>query len=237
MLARAQFRLFVILAALTFACLPVSAQMNGVPASVTSFGFGGRETATPGVRASVTSLGPNGYGNNFSFLGNCCSNIFLPSHLNSVAASGRHHRRKDRSEVPVGVLEPAYVPYAVPYAEGEDDAVDDGAEEDAAASYIEPGNAERRNDMRPTPTRSSGRTANPAVAQAPVTAQPSTVLIFKDGHQSDVLNYAILGETLFDISSERTHKIQLADLDLTATQKANDDRGVDFEIPASAALQ
>jgi hypothetical protein len=57
------------------------------------------------------------------------------------------------------------------------------------------------------------------------------VLIFKDGHRSDVLNYAIAGDTLFDFSAGRTHKIPLSDLDLPATHKANDDRGVDFQIP------
>jgi len=46
-----------------------------------------------------------------------------------------------------------------------------------------------------------------------------------------VLNYAIVGDTLFDFGTGRTKKILLTDLDLKATQKANDDRGVDFQIP------
>jgi hypothetical protein len=71
----------------------------------------------------------------------------------------------------------------------------------------------------------------------PVRNQPATVLVFKDGHQSDVLNYAIVGDTLFDFASGRTHKILLADLDLPATHKANDDRGVDFQIPANTPPQ
>jgi len=66
-----------------------------------------------------------------------------------------------------------------------------------------------------------------------VTPQPSTVLVFKDGHHSDVLNYAIVGDTLFDFDAGRTRKILLADLDLAATRKANDERGVDFQIPES----
>jgi hypothetical protein len=72
-----------------------------------------------------------------------------------------------------------------------------------------------------------------------VAAQPSTVLVFKDGHRSEVLNYAIVGNTLFDfdLAAGRTHKIVLADLDLPATRKANDERGVDFQIPASTARQ
>jgi hypothetical protein len=46
-----------------------------------------------------------------------------------------------------------------------------------------------------------------------------------------------VGDTLFDFGAGRTHKILLADLDLAATRKANDDRGVDFQIPASSTRQ
>jgi hypothetical protein len=242
MLARARFRLFIFLAAFGFVSLPLSAQINGVPAngvpvSATPLGFGARGNPAPGtVRASVTPLGLNGYGN-WSFLGNCCSIFSLPAHQNSANASGRHHRHKDRSDIPVGVLEPVYVPYAVPYVEdGENENVndrpDDSADEDAEVPYAAPLTA---NDRVSTHTRTSN--SDLALAQAPVAAQPSTVLVFKDGHQSNILNYAIVGETLFDFSTERTHRIQLVDLDLTATQKANDDHGVDFEVPANASLQ
>jgi hypothetical protein len=46
-------------------------------------------------------------------------------------------------------------------------------------------------------------------------------------------NYAIVGDTLFDLADNRSHKIQLADLDLPATRKANDARGVDFQVPST----
>ena len=67
----------------------------------------------------------------------------------------------------------------------------------------------------------------------------SIVIVFKDGHRSEVRNYAIVDNTLFDfdLADGRTRKILLADLDLSATHKANDDRGVDFQIPASIARQ
>lgn len=55
---------------------------------------------------------------------------------------------------------------------------------------------------------------------------PSTVFIFKDGHQMETKNYAIMGGTLFDFSGTTLKKIKLDDLDSTATVKANDDRGV-----------
>jgi hypothetical protein len=63
--------------------------------------------------------------------------------------------------------------------------------------------------------------------------QEPTVLVFKDGHQLEVENYAIVGVTLFDLTPGHARKVALADLDLDATQKQNEDRGVVFELPAS----
>jgi hypothetical protein len=237
------------------AYLPVHAQIHGVPASVTSFGFGGSDNPNPGVRASVTSLGPNGYGNSRPVFGNCCSNFFFPSNQNpglffgsqfsGRQSSGRHHRHGDHSYFPVGVSEPAYIPYAVPYAVPYEVPYDEEADADSGdADYFHaPGPRNIQRNMEPPVKRAGSRdfasktTASakptPSEPEEPVTAQPSTVLIFKDGHQSDVINYAIVGDTLFDFGAGRTHKILLADLDLAATRKANDDHGVDFQIPAS----
>ncbi len=58
-----------------------------------------------------------------------------------------------------------------------------------------------------------------------------TVLVFRDGHQQEVTNYAIMGQTVY-VLDDRTQKIPLANLDVSATVKANDDRGMEFKIPA-----
>lgn len=76
--------------------------------------------------------------------------------------------------------------------------------------------------------------AAPEKPEEPVVAQPTTVLVFKDGHRSDVVNYAIVGDTLFDFADGRARKILLADLDLAATRKANDDMGVEFKLPPAS---
>ncbi len=60
--------------------------------------------------------------------------------------------------------------------------------------------------------------------------EPRTLLIFKDGRQMEVSNYAIMGSTLYLFSGDH-RKISLVDLDLDATRKANDDRGIEFRIP------
>jgi hypothetical protein len=210
------FELLVAVAFSIAACLYANAQLNGVPPSVTSIGFGGRPLN--GVPPSVTSIGFGGnYKNGWPIVGAsplASGSSFFDS-LTSVPTGSNHHRHhKDHGAVIVGVPEPVYVPYA---PQPDDDSVD------ADASVAPPlaASAGSRNAAPPVTE----------VADEPVVAQPSTVLVFKDGHQSDVLNYAIVGDTLFDFEEGRTRKIQLADLDLKATEKANDDRGVDFEIP------
>src|SRR6185312_3336448 len=73
----------------------------------------------------------------------------------------------------------------------------------------------------------------PAPSSAPAKAdnEPSTVFIFKDGHQIETKNFAIMGETLYDFSGTGLKKVQLTDLDKDKTTKANDDRGITVKLP------
>ena len=72
---------------------------------------------------------------------------------------------------------------------------------------------------------------NEVQAPAPVEDKsPATVFIFKDGHQLETKNYAIMGGTLFDFSSKILKKIQMDEIDSAATLKANDDRGVMMKL-------
>jgi hypothetical protein len=57
-----------------------------------------------------------------------------------------------------------------------------------------------------------------------------TLLVFRDGHSQEVSNYAIMGQTVY-IFDEHKQKIAVGDLDVPATVKANDDRGVEFRLP------
>ena len=74
----------------------------------------------------------------------------------------------------------------------------------------------------------------PPMPDYSVEVKPSdpTVLVFRDGHQQEVTNYAIMGDNVYVF--DKVHKkIALADLDVPATVKANDERGLEFEVPAS----
>src|SRR5258708_122379 len=86
--------------------------------------------------------------------------------------------------------------------------------------------------QRSRPAASDSQTA-PSVSPT----APPTVLVFRDQHKQEVRNYAIVGQTLWNFSPQRTEKISISDLDLTATTKANDDRGLSFHVPDSAQAQ
>jgi len=99
------------------------------------------------------------------------------------------------------------------------------------ASYIPPvsdapDQEQAANSTEDAPTTNSN--------SEPTPPPDPTVLIFKDGRQLEVQNYAIVNQTLYDLTPGRPRKIALADLDLPATQKQNDDRGVAFGLPSSS---
>ena len=58
-----------------------------------------------------------------------------------------------------------------------------------------------------------------------------TLLVFRDRHTQEVQNYAMVGGTLWIFSEQRATKLPLSWLDIEATTKANEDRGVDFQFP------
>lgn len=219
---------------------------RGVPASVTSFGFGGHP-GFHGVPASVTS---QGFGASNNFRG-------VPGHVTSFgfgARNGFHERPfehgRRRIHRPFAVYSPyyggyAYAPYTYSYYLNDEDYSDSAAYQAPAGDYREDDyrdNDYRRDDGRQVldedyraeltrPTEKSSEHS-----PEPVVSQPSTVLIFKDGHQQEVSNYAIVGGTLYDLSAGYSKKLQLEDLDLTATTKENDQRGVEFQLPTTTKL-
>ncbi|HVI10032.1 MAG TPA: hypothetical protein VND65_17220 [Candidatus Binatia bacterium] len=60
------------------------------------------------------------------------------------------------------------------------------------------------------------------------------ILVFKDGHQLEIGNYAIVSRTLYDLTPGHTRKIEMSLLDLEATERINEDRGVIFQWPQPA---
>jgi hypothetical protein len=69
--------------------------------------------------------------------------------------------------------------------------------------------------------------------QAEGRSEPSTptLLVFRDKHTQEVRNYAVVGGTLWIFNEQKATNLPLSWLDIEATTKANDDRGVDFQVP------
>lgn len=132
---------------------------------------------------------------------------------------------------------PAYAPYAYAYPV----AVEAPPAQPAEVEEAEPPAPtifERRAQAAPVRAAAPAATeskASPVASAGPAetTEKIPTVLIFRDGHQEEVLNYAIVGQTLYDLGTFVSHKIPLSELNLKATIKANEERGLEFNLPAS----
>lgn len=90
----------------------------------------------------------------------------------------------------------------------------------------------------------TGQAAPPgALASSRESAQlvseiPPAVLVFRDGHQEEVKSYTIIGNVLYAkadywASGEWTRKIAIANLDVPATLKLNQDHGYRFRLPSN----
>jgi hypothetical protein len=66
---------------------------------------------------------------------------------------------------------------------------------------------------------------------------PPAVLVFRDGRQEEISKYAIVGSTIYISnnywsSGAWTRKVLIAELDVPATLKVNQDRGANFALPS-----
>jgi hypothetical protein len=225
--------------ALGLTTLSMAAQINGVPASVTSIGFGGHGNKISGVPPSVTSLGPNGFGSRSPFFNEptCCINPLFPLNSNPRNISRHHHNGFSGFS--------GFVPfYTTPYVMLSPDDYEPADDDRGGPTIFDrrgSGQASRDSFRDDDRSRRDERESQPAApepvaqpAPTPVADQPPTVLVFKDGHQLEVQNYAVIGDQLYDLTPGHRRKIALSELDLTATATQNDDRGIDFELPISA---
>jgi hypothetical protein len=212
---------------------PASAQQNnsaghagGSPTSV---------TVTPHTGAFTP---PTGAAHNAS---SNWSTTHTTNHANSHN-NNQNHNPQHNGHYPYGY---GYgYAYGVPYAvdnSGSNYATDDSDADCQAGPTV----FDRCGSGPAAPPSYNAQASGPApVPQAAFADDPSpdsdpgpttpTTLVFKDGHQIEVDNYAIVGQSLYDLTPGHHRKIALADLDIPATQKQNDDNGNSFELPASA---
>lgn len=251
-----------LLAIALLAALPAAAQIHGVPPSVTSIT---PSRSTPGVPASVTSLGPNGFGGSccrVDFQFGSGQRHFGPGHHGhhrpvvpvyvpyyyypyyaaypttyTAPASTAEYEAEDeeppaptiyerRSRIAYSTDKDRYGEHYTDYREEERRRAQAEAQSDEERKAEE----QRQQDKRAQEEKSRSE-------EKPADQEPATVLVFKDGHHQDVSSYAITGDALYDLGQGRARKVLLADLDLAATVKLNDQLGNDFRLPSRPPKQ
>lgn len=220
--------------------------VSGIPASVTSLGPNGYGNS----RGHGHNFGNGNYNSMCSSGGalipsamGCTSTVFTNQFYGLPRSSGpvNLHSRGHHGQ---GAYYPVYVPYAVPVViEPEEPQPSmEALTGDSSAEGLALPPAYTVFENRPTtavkpsalPPIDESRVYHPGMTEPSETEtakQPPVVLIYKDGHQSEVQNYAIVGKYLYDISGFSSRKVLLSDLDLPATIKANDERGTEFALP------
>ncbi|MGO8786922.1 MAG: hypothetical protein ACLQVL_06000 [Terriglobia bacterium] len=105
------------------------------------------------------------------------------------------------------------------------------------------GYAESATAMQPEPPQGGEQAhlhatvpSGSAVAEPP-RELPTAVLVFRDGHQEEVRSYSIIGDALYAkadywTNGSWTRRIEIANLDVPATLKLNDERGSKFRLPS-----
>jgi hypothetical protein len=226
----------------------------GIPASVTSLGVRGYSDHSSHSPRFSQSAQFNG-GRNFGFNRMCSTpGPLIPSAMGCTSTYFTNQKYGLPLNTPAtnlrprggnqGAYYPVYVPYTVPVVLDEEPVAqpdtraltEDEADEPPALTVFEHRAKSSPALLSRAPIDES-RVYHPAptpLTEASAERQaPAIVLIYKDGHQREVQNYAIMGNTLYDIGSFVAQKIPLAELNLKATLKANDERGVEFSLPAS----
>jgi hypothetical protein len=211
---------------------------HGISPSVTSFpaqNTGMRQS--PGIAPSVTSITPvtNGFvrqraGGNFGV-----APVFQ-----------HHHHHHTQVFVPIfpgyGFYPYSYYDETPAYTQPQPAPQDVNEQEPPAPTIFEhrPGYRAPQPDSASQsapassgqPASSGGGSSNYGEQISATTPEPTTILVFQDGHQVEIGNYAIVGDTLYNLSAPYVaHKILLAQLDLDATVKANEDSGYEFHLP------
>jgi len=223
------------IAAFLFLVSTVAAQNNNSSSIGHSSGAPSFSASSPAGHVSSNSA--------VSFSGGAPHSPGHPSHGNGNGnGNPQHHPQRSG-----GFGDVYYYPYwyPVPYVVDADNAdTPDDADDDAdyqggptvfdrrgsgAASYVPPADSGPAHpDTESAPSETTAADSDPEPAPEP------SILVFKDGHRLQVENYAVVGQTLYDLTPGHRRRIALADLDLPATQEFNEDRGIMFLLPVPA---
>ena len=234
-------------------------RFHGIPASSTSIGPNGELHGIPASVTSPTFDNQTFFFNGNGFNSNGFNGTHF-GQRRMVVPQSRHHHGTRFVAVPVyvpGYSLPYYAYEPEPVAqeapadnpppeppartifERRSSTIRDNQEEEEASDsrygehYLDSREERRRKPVKTEEAEAPAKApAEKPVAEVHPDSLPGTVLIFKDGHRSEIHDYAIVGENLFDLGTVHVmKKIPLAMLDLPATRKENEQNGIDFRLP------
>lgn len=233
------FQVAVMCAALA---ISAAAQMRGgVPASVTSMGFGGH-VRFGGVPASVTSPGfgfvPRQFGPRV-FIGHHPRVFFRPGF-------GFRHRAFFNGAFFNGSVAPFFpTPIVVPFFDSADweggamqpQTIVTQPAQPQPIVIVVPDRGDRDTSQRDSsPPREEREEAPPRAAAKPEPPPPPTIVVLRSGEKLELSDYALTGDTLYDVHGGRAKKIAVSDIDLPATVRVNEERGLEFTLPNAARV-
>jgi len=223
-------------------------QPHGVPASVTSPGADGQLHGVPSSVTSPTPIGVRSIGVDHSrvLLGNPTRHhhrsavvpvpVFYPVYVNSAStdpAQGAEEPSADQADTDAAQGAGADA-LREAYARGAQDALSEVRSKRSSSV------SDKSADKQKTRVKEDAKSGDSETGEArPTTEEASqpeppaqpTIFVFRDGHRLETRNYAIVGQTLFDFSAKPLRKIKIAELDLDATRKVNDEIGSSVNLP------
>jgi hypothetical protein len=238
---------------------------HGIPSSATSLAPGHGFRNPPGIPASATSLTPVPRGFEPRFNGNGFNRNGFNHGNRFDRGNGRFFGRGrgfgfggiwpvyvspyDYSEFDSNAYDPnaydpnAYDPNAYDqsqYVNGapiQQSVVPQGPQTPTVIVIDDRGVHDGTNDPRAALAAGGAPPPTSAAVSAPATeeSRPTTLVVFRDGSRKELRSYAIVGKELVDVSGGRMRRYPLDDVDVKATTKENNDRGVDFRLPANGS--
>ena len=201
-------------------------QVIRVPARSTTFGApqlppGTAINGVPGIQNSATLNGLPLFSNRTYQFG-CLS-------------CGANRRRRSGYPPSVGFV-PLFDSYSFPTSLSEEDLGPPPPMVDPAAVALTSEINKLRGDINQLREQAQAP-APPVPAAAPAPnepPQPATVIVMRDGRQIETTNYAVMDQTLWNFSAHPVQKIPVSSIDISASEKANSERGIDFGLSADS---
>jgi hypothetical protein len=130
-----------------------------------------------------------------------------------------------------GWIDPSYLGYGDPGFYDNSITTASQSPEDPTAADYEPASSEQIDPAPPNAYRPSYRKPEPAPDPEPESA---VTLVFKDGRPNQQIRNYMLTRTTLYIQDQRLQEIPVDQLDLAATERLNQDAGVEFQLPGTS---